>query len=265
MFDWHIARVLQRGLMDKWHLWGNYMKAHSARLSVVERARRPLRAEWNHRGRASHCKPACVCSSTYFQHIYQLLLYVPLHSLLAMCMNSISKSAILSLRVSGLTLLGTNVMLPPPLQPILDEACRAVEQPWNQWFLIRWWICKKSSYRLAAAQSPFLFSAPASLHYCFSWCAVGERGQPHPSAEWHSMRRRKGEEKSCLVLPLMSKSMHLSLKRWEREKEREAIGTPRTRPKHSHRGSYHMLWIGAFFNLAQQYISPEPLIGQSCN
>lgn len=35
MFDWHIARVLQRELMDKWHLWGNYTRAHSVWLSLV--------------------------------------------------------------------------------------------------------------------------------------------------------------------------------------------------------------------------------------
>lgn len=134
-----------------------------------------------------------------------------------------------------------------------------VEQPWIQWFLICWWICKKSSYQLVTARTP-PFSTPASLHPCFSRCAVGERGQPRPCAEYHSMSRRKEEEKPCLVLPLMSKSMHLSLKRQEREKEREAIGTQKMRPKHSHRGSYHMVWMGAFFNLAQQYISPEFLI-----
>lgn len=39
MFDWHIAGVLQRGLMDKWHLWGNYTKAHSEWLSLVARSR----------------------------------------------------------------------------------------------------------------------------------------------------------------------------------------------------------------------------------
>lgn len=179
-------------------------------------------------------------------------------------MNSISNSAELSLRVSGLALLGTNVMLPPPLQPIATSRQGPAEQPWNQWFFDL--LMNMQEVFLSASRCPIpLFSSPASLHYCFSWCAVGERGQPHPSAEWHSMRRRKGEEKSCLVLPLMSKSMHLSLKRGEREKERRAIGTPRTRPKHSHRSSYHMLWIGAFFNFAQQYISSEPLIGQSCN
>lgn len=155
---------------------------------------------------------------------------------------------------------------PPPLQPIATsrqglQSCGAALES-----MIYDSLMNMHEVFLSASCCPIpLFSTPASLHYCFSWCAVGERGQPHPSAEWHSMRRRKEEEKSCLVLPLMSKSMHLSLKRWEREKEREAIGTPRTRPKHSHRSSYHMLWIGAFFNLAQQYISPEPLIGQSCN
>lgn len=35
MFDWHIARVLQRELMDKWHLWGNYTRAHSVWLRLV--------------------------------------------------------------------------------------------------------------------------------------------------------------------------------------------------------------------------------------
>lgn len=180
-------------------------------------------------------------------------------------MNPINNFAILSLRVSGLTLLRTNVMRPPThsrSQPLLDKAYRVVES------MIFDLLMNMQGVFLSASRCPIpLFSAPTSLHHCFSWCAVGERGQPHPSAEWHSMRRRKEEEKSCLVLPLMSKSMHLSLKRWEREKkkEREAIGTPRTRPKHSHRSSYHMLWIGAFFNLAQQYISPEPLIEQSCN
>lgn len=35
VFDWHIARVLQRKPMDKWHLWGNYTRAHSGGLSLV--------------------------------------------------------------------------------------------------------------------------------------------------------------------------------------------------------------------------------------
>lgn len=35
MFEWHIARKQQRGLMDKWHLWGNYTKTHSVWLSLV--------------------------------------------------------------------------------------------------------------------------------------------------------------------------------------------------------------------------------------
>lgn len=170
-------------------------------------------------------------------------------------MNFISVSLEIRLRVSGLTLHGTSVILPTPTS--------RQRQPWNQWFLICWWICKKS-YLASCSPIP-LFSTSAPLHDCFSRCAVRERGQPHPSTEWHSMRRRKGEEKSCLVLSLMSKSMHQSLKRSEREKEREKLLGPQGPGQNTHRSSYRMLWIGAFFNLAQQYLSPEPLIGQTCN
>lgn len=126
-------------------------------------------------------------------------------------LKPINNSTMLSLRVSELILRGTNVM--PPLYPSIPtfrhglQCCGIGE----------FWFADEYARRLCPIP---LFSASVSLHPCFSRCAVGERGQPRPSAEGHSMVRRKGEEKSCLVLSLMSKSMHLSLKRQEREKER---------------------------------------------
>lgn len=196
------------------------------RLGVAEQSLPTNGTELIHAEHAWHCETASVCSSTYFQHIYQLLFYAPLYSLLALYMNSISNSAALSLRVSGLTLLGTNVIPPPPQSHLCTTAELLL---WNQWFFICWWICK-SSYRLAPAQSSF-FTAPAYFHHCFSRCAVGERGQTHPFTEWHSMRRRKGEEKSCLVLPLMSKSMHLSLKRWRKWERERSYWDPKDQAK----------------------------------
>lgn len=183
------------------------MKAHSVELSP--RWQSKASTELIHEGHAWHCKAASVCSSTYFQHIYQLLLYTTLYSVLAFCMDSISNSAVQSLRVSQLTLLWINVTPthPPP--------------PWSQRFRANlesmiFHLLMNMQVVLSARPlpnpPPFFFSS-GFPHQCFSLCAVGDRGQPHPSTEWHSMRRRKGVEKSCLVLPLMSKSMHLSLKR----------------------------------------------------
>lgn len=116
----------------------------------------------------------------------------------------------------------TNVTLAhtPHPQSHLDGACRAALV--SMIFLVCWWICKMSLIFLAPCPI-LLFSTLAGLLYGFSWCAVRERGQPHPSAEWHSMRRRKELEKSCLVLFLMSKSMHLSFKRCKREKKTEKL------------------------------------------
>lgn len=150
---------------------------------------------------------------------------------------------------------------PSSPEPLLDQACRAALES-----VIFDLLMNMQQVFLSPSRCPIpLFSTAACLYFCFSRCAVGERGQPHPSAEWHSMRRRKGEGKSCLVLPLMSKSMHLSLKRWEWVKKRDAIGTPRTRPKHSSQKQLPHAMNRSLFNLAQQYIGPEPLIGQSCN
>lgn len=122
----------------------------------------------------------------------------------------------------------------PPLLLLLIQTHRAALKSMILFFFL-------SADEYATSLSPLpsrcpipLFWAHASLHCWFSWCAVGERGQPHPCAEWHSMRRRKEEEKSCRVLPLMSKSMHLSLKRWKRgrrKREREAIGKPEDQAK----------------------------------
>lgn len=130
-------------------------------------------------------------------------------------MNPINHSAGPSLRVSGLALLGTNVIpAPPTLQPLGDSSEATLES------MIFHLLMNMQVFLSPSPRPILLFStAPVSLYPCFSRCAVRERGQPHPFAEWHSKRRRKGGEKSGLVLPLMSKSMHLSLKRrreWER-------------------------------------------------
>lgn len=102
------------GLMDKWHLWGNYMKAHSVWLGVVEEA-----SELPTSSALNEAVPGIVRQLVFVApHISSIFIssffMSPLYSLLALCMNSISNSATLSLRVSGLTLLGTNVMPPTP-------------------------------------------------------------------------------------------------------------------------------------------------------
>lgn len=87
------------------------------RLRVAEQSSPTSSSELIHGGHAWHCETASVCSATYFQHIYQLPLYATLYSVLALCMNSINNPAGLSLRVSGLALLGTNVIPSPPHPP----------------------------------------------------------------------------------------------------------------------------------------------------
>lgn len=161
------------------------------RLRVAEQSLPTSSSELIHGGHAWHCETASVCSSTYFQHIYQLPLYATLYSVLALCMNSINNPAGLSLRVSGLALLGTNVIpSPPTLQPLGDSSEATLES-------MIFHLLMNMQVFLSPSPCPILLfsTAPVSLYPCFSWCAVRERGQPHPFAEWHSKRRRKGEGK----------------------------------------------------------------------
>lgn len=156
MFDWHIVTVPERGLMDKWHLWGNYMKAHSLGLSVF---------------RASQSK-------AYRREAAAEAI----------------EFGFLTPRISSKSI---NYFA---LQILAGEECHTPNHSWpakwNWWFLICWWICKES-YRPASALSPI----SQLLHYCFSWCAVGERDQPHPSTEWHSMSRRKEKKNPAWYFP----------------------------------------------------------------
>lgn len=196
---------------------------HESSFSVAQSSgsvllRRAFRTEWNHRGFAGHYETACVTSSTYYQHIYHIyLLHIP-HRWLCV------EIPVVSLLILRRLIVEDKCHTPPHPQSHLDKACGA-EQHWHLWFFffwVCWWICKMSLIFLGPC-SILLFSTLAGLLSCFSWCAVRERGQPHPSAEWHSMRGRKGVEKSCLVFSLMSKSMHLSFKRCEREKKTEKL------------------------------------------
>lgn len=172
-----------------------------------------------HRGCAGHYETTCVTSSTYYQHISHLF-FTSHHR---HCVG-IPIVIPLILRVSGLIV--EDKCHTPPHPSLTVTFAQGLQQSsigiYDFFFGVCWWICKMSLIFLAP-RPILLFSTLAGLLYCFSWCAVRERGQPHPSAEWHSMRGRKGVEKSCLVLSLMSKSMHLSFKRCKREKKTEKL------------------------------------------
>lgn len=151
-------------------------------------------------------------------------------------------------------------------QILLEEASIAMLLDfWNHFFfLICWWIFKKSSYRLCPI---LLFSAPTfRLALFFTMCTEGER--PATPLCWVALNEKKKRRRKILAGTSPNEQINASVpqeKAQSGRKEWDAIGTPKTRPKHSHRSSYHMLWIGAFLNLAQQYISPEPFIETSCN
>lgn len=177
----------------------SFRVAQSSGSELLRTAFQPFLAEWNHKGCAGHYGTACVSSSTYYWHIYHLSGFVKYP--LAFPLNW---------KVSGL--------IAHPLDRTYGAALVSI----YMYIFFCWWLCKMSLIFLAPCPI-LLFSTLAGLLYCFSWCAVRERGQPHPSAEWHSMRRRKEVEKSCLVLFLMSKSMHLSFKGCKREKKTEKL------------------------------------------
>lgn len=80
---------------------------------------------------------------------------------------------------------------------------------------------------LSASLWPILLSFPPGSRFppslFFTMCSEGER--PATPLRWVALneekKRGREKKKSCPVLPLMSKSMHLSLKRrreWERER-----------------------------------------------
>lgn len=218
-FDWHIAGCC----IVEWWTSGIYEAITWKLIESSTGYWRPHRAEEQslptsfteliHRGRDWHCKTTSLCRFKYLQHIYQLPIYHLLYSLLALCKNSVSNSAELILNVSGLAVLGTNVIPTPTSQPAFLHNSTVLRSSLGIWFFICWWICK-SLYSLAQSSFFYFYCSSHFAPTLFSRCAAREKGQPHPCTEWHSMRRRKGEVKSCLVLPLMSKSMHLSLKGW---------------------------------------------------
>lgn len=141
---------------------------------VTEQSLPTSSTELIHTGHAWHCKAASVCGATYFQHIYQLFLYVPLYSLLALCMNSIGNSALLSLGVSGLTLLGTNVRLPSTPQPLLDKAAELRRSLGINYFS----FADEYASRLIGQplpNPPFLSSSRFLPLLFFMMCSGGER------------------------------------------------------------------------------------------
>lgn len=242
MSDWHIARVRQRGLMDKWHLCGNYMKAHSVRLRVADHCLLNKATE-----AVSGIVRQLVFVAPHISSIFISSLFISLDILCLLCVWIPFAILCTKLKSIWAHIVKDKCHAPPTLQPIATfrQARRAVKQLMES--VIFDSLMNMHEVFLSASRGPIpLFWIPLPSIAVFMMFSRGER--PATPLCWVALNEEKKRgRKSCLVLPLMSKSMHLSLKRWEREKETEAIGTPRTRPKHSHRGSYHMQWIGAFF------------------
>ena len=199
MFDWHIAGVLQRG--------GNWQVAfmrqlHERAFSGAQWSRRLLWVaeqclptsctELIHQ--AWYCETASVCSSTYFQQIYQLTHCLPLYSSVALCMNSISDSLQLTLRVSRLALLGTNVLYLPPLQHLATytKSCRAALES-----MIFHYLMNMQVFLFAGPFPILLFSAPASLITVFMMCSGGER----PATPLHWVALNEEKKKGRKILP----------------------------------------------------------------
>lgn len=159
------------------------------------------------------------------------LLTKPPYSSLALCMNSISDCLAPSSGVLGFASFWANVISPCTLRSSLGIN--------DFWFADKY----ARSPLFLLPNPPFLSPGSPPLLF-FMMCSRGQR--PATPLHWVALNeeKKRGRKKSCLVLPLMSKSMHLSLKGCKNEGE--SIGTPRTRPKPSHRSSYHNLWIEAF-------------------
>lgn len=135
-------------------------------------------------------------------------------------MNSISNSAELSLRVSGLTLLGTNVMLPPPpLQPIATSRRGPAEQPRNQWFFDS--LMNMQEVFLSASRCPIpLFSSsrfPPLLF--FMMCSRGER--PATPLRWVALNEEKKRGRKILPGTSPNEQINASVPQERREGERE--------------------------------------------
>lgn len=164
-------------------------------------------------------------------------------------MNSISVSSAPSSRVLGFASFWANVILPAPWEAALES-------------MIFDLLINMQEVLFSYCPIP-LFSALASLHYCFSRCAAGDRGQPHPFTEWHSMRRRKGREEILLGTSpneQINASVPQGMQEWGRiywdpEDQAKAF-TQKQLPQSMNR---------SLFTLAQQYISLKPVIGQNCN
>lgn len=92
---------------------------------------------------------------------------------------------------------------------------------------------------------PFLNSSWPPLLF-FMMCSQGER--PATPLSWVALNEEKKRGRKILPGPFPNEQINASVlqEMREGEKDRDAIGTPRPRPKHSHRSSYHMLWMGPF-------------------
>lgn len=122
-------------------------------------------------------------------------------------------------RKEGCHLLRANVTpLSPSSSPFLPHWGLRIRGTVSQNFFI---LLMNMQWELLYWQDAFPSSL--SLHFpllCFSECALGERGQPHPSAEWHSMKR---EGKKTLPGPSPNEQINASV---SQESERGALAGP---------------------------------------
>lgn len=128
MFEWHIARELQRGLMDKWHLWGNYMKAHSVWLSLVAQSCWEQLFSLNEStGAVLGIMRQLVLLVPHITGIFITFTSYP--TLLALCRNSCSDSNTFK-KTHCWGQMSCSPLSPPHPQSHLDKACRA-DQHWH--------------------------------------------------------------------------------------------------------------------------------------
>lgn len=135
MFEWHIARELQRGLMDKWHLWGNYTKAHSVWLSLVAQSCWEQLFSLNEStGAVLGIMRQLVLLVPHITGIFITFASYP--TSLALCRNSCSDSNNFK-KTHCWGQMSCSPHSPPHPQSHLDKACRA-DQHWHLWFFFFW-------------------------------------------------------------------------------------------------------------------------------
>lgn len=217
----------------------SFRVAQSSGSESLRTAFQPFLTEWIHGHCAGHYETACVTGSTYYQHLSPFVythhwLYVDIPELIP-----------LNLRVPGL---------------IVEDKCHTPSHPsptvtsrWGLWsstgiydFFALLMNMQDVAYLSSSLPNPpFLNSGwPPSLF--FMMCSQGER--PATPLSWVALNEEKKRGRKILPGPFPNEQINASVlqEMREGEKDREAIGTTRPRPKHSHRSSYHMLWMGPF-------------------